>query len=288
MTSTAPADPAILAREAAAAIRERTGNLRPRLGLVLGSGLGALAEELEDAIRVPYADLPHWPGTRVTGHAGILVAGVLGGLPCVALKGRAHLYEGYPADRATLPVRALAQLGVEALFVSNAAGAIARRLAPGDLMLIADHLNLMWRNPLVGPVADGDLRFPDMSDAYDERLRAVAREAARAEGIPLREGVYAGLLGPSYETPAEIRMLERLGADAVGMSTVPEVITARALGVRCFGVSCLTNYAAGISSEPLAHDEVIETTERVGDRFRRLVRAVVERLRVELTAAPSD
>ncbi len=287
MTAGAWRDPTALADEAAAAILEQTGDRRPVLGLVLGSGLGELADAFENAVEVPYEELPNWPRVKVAGHSGILVSGDFGGLPCVALKGRAHLYEGHDAVRATLPVRALALLGIRALFVSNAAGSVSRRLRPGDLMLIADHVNLMWRNPLVGPVASGDQRFPDMSDAYDARLREVARDVARAERIPLREGVYAGLLGPSYETPAEIRMLDRLGADAVGMSTVPEVITARAVGLRCLGMSCLTNYAAGIGREPLSHDEVIGTTEQVGDRFRGLVRAVVERLGSELTALPS-
>ncbi len=272
------AGPGVRAREAAEAIRDRVGDLHPAVGLVLGSGLGSLGDAFEDAVRIPYEELLHWPPVGVEGHSGTLVAGLLEGVPAVALKGRAHLYEGHPAEEATLPVRVLAALGIKALFVSNAAGAVNRRFRPGDLMLISDHLNLMGRNPLAGPVVVGDERFPDMSDAYDADLRRVVRETALAEGIPLKEGVYAGLLGPSYETPAEIRMLERLGADAVGMSTVPEVITARAIGVRCFGVSCLTNYGAGISPEPLSHHDVMETTERVGGRFRALVRSVIGRI----------
>ena len=264
--------------EAAESIRTRDGGRRPSIGLVLGSGLGALGDEFEEATRIPYADLPHWPPVGVVGHAGTLISGVLEGVPAVALQGRAHLYEGHAPDRATFPVRVLAALGIRALFVSNAAGAIHRDFRPGDLMLISDHVNLMGRNPLIGPVVDGDQRFPDMSDAYDPDLRALVRETALSNGIPLREGVYAGLLGPSYETPAEIRMLERIGADAVGMSTVPEVIVARAIGVRCFGISCLTNFAAGISSDSLSHEEVMETTERVGETFRSLVRAVLRRI----------
>jgi purine-nucleoside phosphorylase len=268
--------------EAARAVRSRIGELKPAVGLVLGSGLGSLGDEFEDAVRIPYEEIPHWPPVGVVGHSGTLVAGRLAGVPAVALKGRAHLYEGHSSDRATLPIRVLASLGIQALFVSNAAGAINPAFEPGDLMLITDHLNLMGKNPLTGPVVEGDQRFPDMTEAYDARLREVVRASASDEGIPLQEGVYAGLLGPSYETPAEIRMLARVGADAVGMSTVPEVIIARAMGIRCFGVSCLTNFAAGIQPEPLAHDEVMETTERVGGQFRSLVRSVVGRLETEL------
>jgi len=264
--------------EAAEAVRSRIGDLEPAVGLVLGSGLGSLGDEFEEAVRIPYEDLPHWPPVGVAGHSGTLVAGVLEGVPAVALKGRAHLYEGHSAGVATLPVRVMAALGIRALFVSNAAGAINRDFEPGDLMLISDHLNLMGQNPLMGPVVAGDDRFPDMSDAYDTELRNLARETAPSVDVPLKEGVYAGLLGPSYETPAEIRMLERMGADAVGMSTVPEVIVAGALGLRCFGVSCMTNFAAGINPEPLSHTDVMEVTGRVGGRFRALVRAVIGRI----------
>ncbi len=272
------ADLAVRVREAAEAIRDRVGDLDPAVGLVLGSGLGSLGDAFEDAVRIPYEELPHWLPVGVEGHSGTLVAGLLEGVPTVALKGRSHLYEGHGAGEATLPVRVLAALGIKALFVSNAAGTVNRGFRPGDLMLISDHLNLTGMNPLVGPVVVGDERFPDMSDAYDADLRRVVRETALDEGIPLKEGVYAGLLGPSYETPAEVRMLERLGADAVGMSTVPEVITACAIGVRCFGVSCLTNYGAGIRADPLSHRDVMETTERVGGRFRALVRSVIGRI----------
>jgi purine-nucleoside phosphorylase len=264
--------------EAASAVRSRIGDREPVVGLVLGSGLGSLGDEFEEAVRIPYEDLPHWPPVGVTGHSGTLVAGFLQGVPAVALKGRAHLYEGHSAGVATLPVRVMAALGIRALFVSNAAGAINPDFQPGDLMSISDHLNLMGQNPLTGPVVAGDHRFPDMTDAYDSTLRILAQETALSAGVPLKEGVYAGLLGPSYETPAEIRMLERMGADAVGMSTVPEVIVAGALGLRCFGVSCMTNYAAGISPEPLSHTDVMEVTERVGGQFRALVRAVIGRI----------
>ncbi len=264
--------------EAADAVRSRIGDLEPAVGLVLGSGLGSLGDEFEEAVRIPYEDLPHWPPVGVVGHSGNLVAGLLEGVPAVALKGRAHLYEGHSAGVATLPVRVLAALGIRALFVSNAAGAINPDFEPGDLMLISDHLNLMGQNPLTGPVVAGDLRFPDMTDAYDTKLRNLARETALSADLPLKEGVYAGLLGPSYETPAEIRMLARMGADAVGMSTVPEVIVAGALGLPCFGVSCMTNFAAGISPEPLSHTDVMQVTERVGGQFRALVRSVIGRI----------
>lgn len=265
-------------RPAAAKLRGRLEGLEPELGLVLGSGLGGLAERFEGAVEVPYAELPGWPPVGVAGHGGRAVAGRLAGVPAVALAGRAHLYEGHPADVLAVPVRALAELGVRALFVSNAAGGVNRHFRPGDLMLIADHVNLMWRNPLIGPSREGEARWPDMYGAYDPELRSTVREAARATGVRLREGVYAGLLGPSYETPAEVRALARLGVDAVGMSTVPEVVVARARGIRVFGVSCITNHAAGISPAPLTHAEVLETTERVGERFCRLVEVAVERL----------
>jgi purine-nucleoside phosphorylase len=207
----------------------------------------------------------------VVGHAGRLVTGTLGGRPVVTLAGRFHMYEGHDAALAGFPVRVLHALGVRTLFVSNAAGGIRRTFRPGDLMLIRDHLNLMFRSPLIGALEPGDVRFPDMSAPYDEALARQLRDAASALGIPLVEGVYGGLLGPSYETPAEVRMLGVLGADAVGMSTVPEVIVARAIGMRVAGVSCITNLASGISPHPLSHAEVIETTNLVAERFESLV-----------------
>lgn len=249
----------------------RLRGLEPRMAVVLGSGLGGLAGRVEDAVRVPYAEIPGWPASAVEGHAGEVVAGRLGGVPVLGLAGRAHLYEGHAPDVVVLPVRVAARLGVRTLFVSNAAGAVNPLVEPGDLMLIIDHINLMGRSPLAGPPRDGEARWADMAGAYDPELRGAVRKTAAAEGIGLREGVYAGMLGPSYETPAEIAMLRRLGADAVGMSTVPEVVAARALGIRCVGVSCLTNYAAGVSPEPLRHEEVLETTRRVGETFERLV-----------------
>lgn len=272
---------------AADEIRRRTDGYAPRIGVILGSGLGGLAERFEDGHAIPYTRIPGFPAAGVEGHAGVLHLGSLGGVPCAALQGRAHLYEGHPAHHATLPVRALARLGVRALFVSNAAGAVNRAFEPGDLMLIVDHLNFMGRDPLHGAGFDEELETPDLDAAYDPELCDAVRAAAAQTGIPLREGVYAANLGPSFETPAEIRMAERLGADAVGMSTVPEVITARALGVRCFGVSCMTNFAAGISPEPLSHVEVIETTERVKDRFQALVLAALARADEVVSGTPS-
>lgn len=275
------------ARRTAAGILERVPTVRPRIGLVLGSGLGGLAERFEDAVTIPYSELDGFPETAVTGHAGQLVLGTLDGVPCAGLRGRAHLYEGHAPWRVTFPIRVLADMGIVSLFLSNAAGAINPAFSPGELMVIRDHLNLMGSNPLVGPTAPGDPRFPDLTDAWDPELRSALIEASDRTGVPLREGVYAALLGPSFETPAEIRMLGLLGADAVGMSTVPELIVARTRGLRCFGVSCLTNYAAGIGGRPLDHQEVIETTTRVAESFRDLVTAAVVAVDRRLTDAPS-
>lgn len=266
------------ARAAAAVARERLGVSAPACAIILGSGLGALVDDFVDARRIPFADVPGFPAATVVGHAGALVAGTLAGREVVALAGRFHLYEGHPPQLAGFPVRVLHALGARTLFVSNAAGGVRRTFAPGDLMVIADHVNLMGRSPLVGPAQEGELRFPDMSDPYDRALRAALRAAARVAGVPLQEGVYAGLLGPTYETPAETRMLERLGVDAVGMSTVPEVIVARALGMRVAGVSCITNLACGIGQGALSHDEVLEVGRAVGGAFRGIVREFVGRL----------
>ena len=259
------------AQTAAAEIRRRIGSATPVAGIVLGSGLGGLASRIESAVAIPFADVPGFPSATVVGHAGKLIGGMLAGRPVVALAGRFHMYEGHDAALAGFPVRVFHALGVRALFVSNAAGGIRRTFRAGDLMLIRDHLNLMFRNPLVGEVEPGDERFPDMSAPYDEAFARQLRDHATALGIPLQEGVYGGLLGPTYETPAEVRMLATLGADAVGMSTVPEVIVARALGMRVAGISCITNLASGISPHPLSHAEVIETTTLVAARFEGLV-----------------
>ena len=250
----------------------------PVVGLILGSGLGGLADGISGAVRIPFAAVPGFPAATVAGHRGELLVGELAGRPVVALAGRFHLYEGHDAALAGFPVRVLHALGARTLFVSNAAGGIRRTFRAGDLMLIADHINLTGRNPLLGAVEPGDERFPDMSEPYSGVLSATLRAAALAAGVPLQEGVYAGLLGPTYETLAEVRMLDRLGADAVGMSTVPEVIVARALGMRVTGVSCITNLAAGISPDRLSHTEVLETTRRVGAQFERLVTEFVRAL----------
>ena len=249
--------------------------LRPNIAIVLGSGLGLLADEIEQAIRIPYREIPGFPEPGVAGHRGELVGGTLGGVPVLVQNGRFHFYEGHAAEVVTRPVRVFARLGVSTLIVTNAAGGIRPTFQPGTLMLIADHINLMWRHPLAGPVLPDEERFPDMSDPYDAGLRRLAAGAARTSRVPLEEGVYAALLGPQYETPAEIRMLQRLGADAVGMSTVPEVIAARARGVRCLGFSTITNAAAGLAGPPLAHQEVLAVGRQVGAQLGAVIRGVV-------------
>lgn len=271
-------------RIAADRIREQLGDCRPRLAIILGSGLGQLADRIQRAANIPYADIPGFPPSTVVGHAGRLVAGSIDGCDVIALSGRFHLYEGHSAAVAGLPVRVAHALGAQDLFVSNAAGGIRATLRPGDLMLIDDHINLMWRNPLVGPVVEGDQRFPDMSAPYDRQLLAMLREVALDSGIPIQEGVYAGLLGPSYETPAEVRMLRWMGVDAVGMSTIPEVVTARAIGMRVAGVSCITNHAAGMTNERLSHEEVLDVANRVRGKFERLVRGFVAKLPRQLSS----
>ena len=269
---------AVAAARSADAVRDRLHGARPVAAIVLGSGLGGLAERIEDGRRIPFQEVPGFPAATVQGHLGALISGTLAGRPVLALAGRFHLYEGHSAALAGFAIRVLHALGAPTLFVSNAAGGVNRGFTPGDLMSIADHVNLMWRNPLEGPLEPGDERFPDMSAPYDPALRATLRAVAAAEGIPLRDGVYVGLLGPTYETPAEVRMLERIGADAVGMSTVPETIVARAIGMRVVGVSCITNMACGLSPHPLSHDEVIDTTRRVARRFETLVTRFVAAL----------
>ena len=260
------------------AVRRELGDFAPRVAVVLGSGLGALAETVREARRVPYARIPGFPEPGVAGHIGQLVAGTLAGVPVLVQQGRFHLYEGHSAATAALPVRVFHRLGVTTLVVTNAAGGLRPTFEAGSLMLIADHINLMWRNPLFGPVEPGEGRFPDMSDPYDRDLRALARDAARAAKIPLEEGVYAGLLGPSYETPAEIRMLQRLGADAVGMSTVPEVIAARARAMRVLGFSMITNLAAGLSAEKISHEDVLAMGKRVAGDLAKLIQGVLVKL----------
>jgi purine-nucleoside phosphorylase len=268
-------------QETVAYLRERAVR-PPDVILILGSGLGGLADEIEAPVRIPYTQIPGFPHSTVPGHAGALVLGRWGGVDVAVMQGRFHLYEGWDAEAVALPIRALAALGARAIVLTNAAGGLRPGMHPGDLMLISDHLNFMWKNPLIGPVVPGEERFPDMSDPYDGELRAAAEEVALEMAIPLDQGVYAALLGPSYETPAEIRMLARLGADAVGMSTVPEVLVARALGLRVLAVSCITNLAAGLGGERLSHDEVMEVGARVCERLAGLIRGVLPRIAVGL------
>ncbi|CAM4274336.1 purine-nucleoside phosphorylase [Paenibacillus phoenicis] len=262
-------------REAADYIRSRS-TLTPKVGLILGSGLGVLADHIEEPVSISYRDIPFFPQSTVEGHAGELLIGTVQGTPVVLMKGRFHMYEGYGPEMTAFPVRVMKELGVTTLLVTNAAGGVNTSYEPGDLMLISDHLNLTGRNPLVGP-NDEELgpRFPDMSQAYSRRLREIARKVAANKGVPLQEGVYAGLLGPTYETPAEIRMLRTLGADAVGMSTVSETIVARHAGIEVLGISCISNMAAGILDQPLSHQEVMETTERVREKFLSLVLSII-------------
>src|ERR1043166_4590775 len=265
--------------EARDAIAGRLGGREPGLAIVLGSGLGGLADRITRAVRIPYGEIPGFHAPRVEGHKGELVIGGLGGKTVLAQSGRFHMYEGYSADAAALPVRVFAALGIRSLIVTNAAGGIRRSYGHGAIMLIADHLNLTGRNPLVGHQRGGEERFPDMTDAYEPAYRGAARAAARGLGITLEEGVYAGLLGPSYETPSEVRMLERLGADAVGMSTVVEVIVARSRGVRCLGFSSITNPGAGITGEALSHEEVLAVSEQVARRLSVVLKGVLRQLR---------
>lgn len=263
---------------ATAAVRAGLGERRPVVAIVLGSGLGGLTDRITEAVRIPYAEIPGFPPPTVEGHKGELVAGTLAGAPVIAQSGRIHLYEGHDPATAALPVRVFAALGVRTLIVTNAAGGVRRSFTSGTLMLISDQINLTGRSPLVGEVPPGETRFPDMTAPYDPDLRAIAREGAAALGLRLEEGVYAGLLGPAYETPAEVRWLERIGADAVGMSTVTEVIVARARGLRCLGFSLVTNPGAGLGTTPLSHAEVMQTAARSGGDLARLVEWVVGRV----------
>jgi purine-nucleoside phosphorylase len=252
---------------AALAVIRRSVATEPKLGLVLGSGLGAFVDQLAERVLIPYRDIPHFSEAHVPGHAGNLCFGRLGQATVACLQGRVHAYEGHPVARVVFGVRVLAALGCRAVLVTNAAGGIREDLGPGELMLIQDHLNLTGRNPLVGPERPDSPRFPDMTEAYDAGLRSLARLAADELNLGLKEGVYAGVLGPSYETPAEIRMLRALGADAVGMSTVLEVLELRSLGVRVGGLSAITNRAAGLASRPLKHSDVEEVAARMRRAF---------------------
>ncbi len=259
------------------AIRRRAGTALPHVGIVLGSGLGSLADTADVEAAIPYPEIPHFPPSTASGHQGRLILGRLEGKQVTMMQGRVHLYEGYTAAQVTFPVRVLAALGVQTLIVTNAAGGIARGFQPGDLMVITDHINFMGSNPLVGPNDDAlGPRFPDLSRAYDPALIAAAMEAARDEGIPIRQGVYVGVCGPSYETHAELAMMARWGGDAVGMSTVPEVIVARHAGVRVLGISAITNVAGG--SDPPSHDAVLRAAHEMEPRFVRLVRRIIRDL----------
>lgn len=270
------AQPNVDVEAVADALRARLGG-DPEVLVVLGSGLGQLADAVVDAVVVPFVELPGWPGTSVVGHAGRYVGGRIGGRSVLLQAGRFHLYEGHAPEVVAAPIRVAAALGVGTVVLTNAAGGVDPALEPGDLVLIEDHINLMFRSPLVGPVREGDVRFPDMSAPYDAELRALARHAAEAVGVPLRGGVYAAMLGPSFETAAEVRMLGTLGAHVVGMSTVPEVIAARARALRCLAFSVVTNKGTGLTSEPQTHEEVMEVGRRAGAA---LVRILEELLRI--------
>ncbi len=267
--------------EAAKFLRTRMGRLTPRVGVVLGSGLGAVASRVSEGVVIPYSDIPHFPQSTVEGHAGRIVAGRLGGAPVVVMQGRVHFYEGYTQAQVTFPMRVLGAAGIEAVILTNAAGGIRESYELGQLVALSDHINMMGWNPMVGPndarfgrKKNTGLRFFDMTEAYSQRLRGLAQQAAHDEGITIAEGVYLAVSGPSFETPAEIRAFRTLGADLVGMSTVPETIVARHMGIEVLGISCVTNKAAGMSDRPLSHEEVFET----GRLVERRLSGVLERL----------
>ena len=266
------------ATAAAQFLRERLST-KPRVALVLGSGLGALADEVQNPESIDFADVPGFAASSVVGHKGRIVAGLLEGMPTLVLQGRYHMYEGHSAETVAVPVRAAAELGARMLMVTSAVGGMNPLFKPGDIMIIDDQVNLMWRNPLLGPVIPGDLRFPDMSAPYDAELQALAQRVATRDQIRVVNGTYVGLLGPSYETPAEIRLYRRYG-DAIGMSTVPEVIAARACGVRCLGLSVISNLAAGLSQEMLTHEEVLLAGQTAAVALSKLVRGILSSLPV--------
>lgn len=267
-----------LADSAAQLILSRTA-LRPKIGLVLGSGLGAFADSLSDAARVPYAEIPSFPQSTAIGHAGRMVVGKAGEVAVAAMQGRVHQYEGYTAQEVTFPIRVFARMGIRSVILTNAAGGINLGYSQGALVLIRDHINLQGTNPLVGPNDDRfGVRFPDMTHAYSRMFREIAKDEAAKMNFTLSEGVYAAMLGPSYETPAEIEYLRRMGADLVGMSTVAEVVAARHMELNVLAISCVTNMAAGILDQPLSHAEVMETGERVKSTFEALLRAILPRI----------
>jgi len=267
------------ANDAAGYIRQHC-KVQPRIALVLGSGLGSFANELTEATVIPYSQIPHFPLTDAEGHAGTLVIGSMGGVPVAAMQGRVHLYEGHSPQRVAFPIRVFARMGIKAALLTNAAGGVSARLRQGCLVVLTDHINLQGVNPLIGPnEARFGPRFPDMTEAYAKDYRAMAmEEGRRIIGLEIFEGVYAALSGPSYETPAEIRFLRTIGADTVGMSTVPEVIVARHCGIKVLAISCVTNMAAGMEDRPLTHQEVLETGEKVKGKFVELLKAVIPRM----------
>jgi purine-nucleoside phosphorylase len=265
--------------EAVAAVRGHTGGNTPDVAIVLGSGLGDFAKRLKDAVSIGYGELPHWPTSNVIGHEGKLVIGTLAGKRVAALSGRAHFYEGHDLRTVTFAARVIARLGVKSLILTNAAGGINTALKPGTLMVMDDHINLLGSNPLVGPNEEAfGARFPDMSEVYSKRLRGLTDAVAREQGLKIGHGIYVAVHGPSYETPAEIRFLRTIGADAVGMSTVPEAIVARHMGVDVLGISCITNAAAGVLPQPLNHDEVMEVARQVRDAFAALLEGIIGRV----------
>jgi len=275
--------------EAAAFLRSKLGSLSPRIGIVLGSGLGAVADAVTDPVVIPYAQIPHFPQSTVEGHSGRIVAGLLNNVPVVVLQGRVHFYEGYTPQQVTFPMRVLGAFGIQSVILTNAAGGIQKGYRLGQLVALSDHINLMGWNPLVGPNESrfamrpgAGLRFFDMTEAYSMALRTLAQEAAKDEGFALAEGVYLAVSGPSYETPAEIRAFRTLGATLVGMSTVPETIVARHMGIEVLGLSCVTNIAAGLGATPLSHQEVFETGRMVEHRLARLLQRLMPRIAAQM------
>ncbi len=270
--------------ESVRAIQERVNavspGLQPEIGVILGSGLGAIANRIENPVVIPYTDIPHFHGTSVEGHAGKMILGRFHGVACVFLQGRFHVYEGYDMSDVVFPTRTICALGIKTLLLTNASGGINTRFRPGDIMVIEDHINLMGDNPLKGPnLAQLGPRFPDMSEAYSAACVAVLEECAAELAIPLQRGVYAGVLGPTYETPAEVRMLRTLGGDAVGMSTVPEAIAANHLGVRVAGLACITNLAAGLSPQKLTHAEVVDNIKLSAENLDRILERAIPKLK---------
>ena len=275
--------PEFVRAETAAKFIQKKTRLRPKIALVLGSGLGAFADEFVQATRIPYSKIPHYPRSTAIGHAGQLVIGTVEGVEVAGMQGRVHLYEGYSAKELAFPIRVFARMGVKAIILTNAAGGVKREFIEGRLVVISDHINLLGVNPLAGPNEDKfGGRFPDMTAAYDKRFRELTLAEGRLLSINLGEGVYAAVAGPSYETPAEVRYLRSIGADLVGMSTVPEVIAARHSGLRVLGISCVTNAAAGVLDQPLDHKDVLETAERMKGEFTGLLRAVIPELELAL------